>query len=138
MVRNLASRKRRPQRPIRSWRKKTGPLESSLIASAMTANRGAASSSTRQRADDVHGPLQEAGGAGEDRRVDAENGHALDVVDLDRGAQRIEQLGQDADLHAVLPRATDQVEERILLEVLPRDHDPLGSVALDRFVQLRR
>ena len=44
IVRNLISRNLRPRRPTRSWMKKTGPRDSSLMAIAMAAMNGAASS----------------------------------------------------------------------------------------------
>ena len=45
IVRNLTMRKTLPPRPWRSWRKKTGPRLSSLIAAAQTASNGLISSS---------------------------------------------------------------------------------------------
>ena len=45
IVRNLMRRNLRPRRPTRSWTKKTGPRDSSLMATAMAAMNGAAASS---------------------------------------------------------------------------------------------
>ena len=47
MVRNLAIRNVEPPRPLRRWRKSTGPDESSLIASAITASSGESTSSPK-------------------------------------------------------------------------------------------
>ena len=85
-------RKRRPPRPTRSCVKKTGPEEVELDRDRRDDQReqGAVSSSSAAT-DDVHRALHEPRGAREHRRVDAEDRDALDVVDLDRGAEDVEQ-----------------------------------------------
>ena len=56
-------------------------------------------------------------------RVEAEHREALDVVDLDRGADRVDVTGDDADLHVELARLADEVGERVLLDRrLHHDH----------------
>ena len=90
--------KRRPPRPIRSWRKKTGPREVSLDRDAPRAASSGSVSSEHDSGDrDVHRPLEEARRRRQRRRVDPEHGDPLDVVDLDRGAEHVDELRQDAD-----------------------------------------
>ena len=101
IVRNLAAGSACPRGRSRSWRKRTGPRRVELDRDR-DARAAAARSATSSSAapGDVDRPLEQARGARQDRRVEPEHGDALDVVDLDRRAERVEELGQQADLDA--------------------------------------
>ena len=69
-----------------------------MIASAETQHQRQGEQQRRGRQGDVEPPLDQPRGAGQHRRIDPEQRHSLEVVDLDRGAEDLDQVGDEADL----------------------------------------
>ena len=102
--------------PIRTCRKKTGPLESSLISTATTRKTGASSTSPSVAADNVQQPLQQPRRPGEVRARQSDERHPLDRVELRVRSEHLEHPRDDVDLHvAVLHRANHS--ERLVVRV---------------------
>ena len=64
---------------------------------------GASDDEPERRADEVERALEQPRGAREPEAPDAEQRHALDVVELDRRADDLEHARQHADAHAQAP-----------------------------------
>ena len=94
-----------PSRPTRGCRKKTGPAESSRIATAIAAINGPTTQEPDRGADDVERALEQPRRAHEAEAADAEHRHPVDVVELDRGADDLEHPRQHA--HADADRLGD-------------------------------
>ena len=101
----------RPPRPMRSWRKKTGPGESSLISTATTARTGrqqeheGAAHHQVERA--LHGHVE----AAQLDVADVEQRDALDVVDAGARAHDLEEARHDVDLDAVVGAQAHKLQE---------------------------
>ena len=81
--RNLKHWKAWPSRPIRIWRKRTGPPSSSLISNATTSMSGLKTSSAKPGADDVEQSLAPAACGVGLRRLDVHEREAGDRAKVD-------------------------------------------------------
>ena len=114
MVRNLSTVNGLPPRPIRCWRKSTGPGESSLIAIAIASSTGSASSrpeaapATSSSRFSSREELESTSG------LRPRIGQALDVVDRHRGAERVDVVGHEADLDRGRGAVANEVHHRLV------------------------
>ncbi len=129
--RNLKIRKCRPSRPTRTWRKKTGPLESSRIASAIAAISGPTASSPIDGRDEVERSLEQPRGARQPERADAEHRHAVDVLELDGRADDLEHARQHAHVHAGRLGDPDQLGDAARVDRRRRDDDAVHLQLVD-------
>ena len=129
--RNLRIWKWRPSRPTRVCRNRTGPGESSRIASAIAASSGASRTSEHGRADAVEARLTACARRESPKRRTPEQRHAAEVVERDRRADDVEHLRQEADLHAQRLGGLDRLVDGLRRRAVARDHDPVDVQVAD-------
>ena len=99
IVRNLKIRKVSLAAPIRTWRKNTGPGESSLIRNAITDEERAQHEPTPAiETRDVERPLQQTATTARAAAAAGRRAAALDRVDADPGPDELEETRNDVDL----------------------------------------
>ena len=126
--------KRLPWRPTRSWRKNTGPRLSSLIAIAIAISSGETASRPSEAPNRSNARLNAAEERVRSKRLHAHHGDAVQVVELDRGADDLEQARQHADAHADGLQRADEVQHLAGVGAARRDDravhvERLGEVA---------
>ena len=82
IVRNFHMRKGSPPRPVRRWPKSTGPSESTLMATAITASSGERIRSPSPPADNIESSLGDKCRPRQVRSVQVHDGNSIDVLDL--------------------------------------------------------
>ena len=130
IVRNLSMQKRLPSRPTRNWRKKTGPGESSRTATATAASTGARATKASDGDQHVKRSLDGAGARREPEAAQAEHRHAVDVLEVDRGADDLEHPREQADADADRLRDADQLQ-RLAVVGRGRREDHAVDVVLE-------
>ena len=138
IVRNLNIRKGLSPQPMRSWRKKTGPAESSLILIAMNAKTGASRSSAtadRTRSSVRLRSLDECESFSCGRLI---IGSPSTVWISTPRADELEEPRDDVDLHGQALERADQAQKILVRLVGERDHDPLHVVGADDVRELLR
>ena len=109
-----------PERPAARRRlapagRRPGPGESSLITTASDGEDRCKQNEREGCERDVHRPLQQAGGAREPERRQADERQTFDGVELDARADEVEEARHDVDLHFVILHRANQLE-RLLVE----------------------
>ena len=113
-MRNLES-----PRPMRTCRKKTGPRESSLIAAATRRNDRSEHEKPDERNQDVHRALEKERRSRPTRRWETYQRQSFGGMHGRVRTQRLEEAGDDVDLHPALVEVAD-VLERLLVRMLER------------------
>ena len=127
IVRNLKTRNVRPPAPIRTWRKNTGPLESSLIITAKATNTGNRSTipvAAATRSNDRLRNRDEPDRCGRGRPT---SGHPLDRVELRVGSEHFEHSRNDVDLNVRVLHGANHSERLIVGVGGECDRDAMDS-----------
>ena len=77
----------------------------------------------------VHSALEGARRTRQARRRQTEHGDSLDVVDLNRGAENVDHVGEEPEADVEAAQAPDQVRELVLVDLRREDQDALDALA---------
>ena len=120
IVRNFQIRNVRRRAPIRSWRKKTGPRESSLIEQRDHERRAARGGAARRRRRRGRTPASGPATSAEPERRHAEQRQPLDVWTSRPGADHVEEPRHDLDLHVRRRSSVSHESEQLRRDVVAR------------------
>ena len=114
--------------------KKTGPFESSRIATAISARRGESSEQADRRAGDVQAALGGLREARERRLADRHQRHAADLLGA-RTVEELEQARDDVHGHARVAADADRVQQVLVGGARERDHHAIDAAEGDQVAE---